>query len=209
MTTFTMQDLNNLPTTPEEDEAMDALAKLGGGIDMKQMFEMMGGDLTGRVPVINISDGGRTVQYTTPQFSPEPQHAPTPQPTLCESTQTDLPSIINNICAQLQLLATVITQHQANTTPPEGNQSLQDCVSETLKQAGWFEDMVREAVNDMEFDDMIKDCVETEVEHYFAYSFDPTDHFDIDDAVTDAVDDKIDQAIENYMDNATLTLTRG
>lgn len=180
MTTFTMQDLNqinDLPNTPEEDEAMEALAKLGGGV------------------VLNLNR--------------EAQHSPTPQPTLCESTQTpSLTDIINNICTQLQLLTTVIGE-QARGNSQTDNQSLQDCVSETLKQAGWFEDMVREAVNDMEFSDMIKDCVETEVEHYFAYSFDPTDHFDIDDAVTNAVDDKIDQAVEDYMDNATLSITRG
>ena len=34
MTTFTMQDLNNLPVTKEEDEAMDALSKLGAGVPL-------------------------------------------------------------------------------------------------------------------------------------------------------------------------------
>jgi hypothetical protein len=31
MTTFTMQDLNNIPVTKEEDEAMDALSRLATG----------------------------------------------------------------------------------------------------------------------------------------------------------------------------------
>ena len=92
MTTFTMQDLNtrninDLPTTQEEDEAMDALARLGAGVELK-------------VPVIGISDGGRTVQY---------QHAPEPQPTLCESTQT-LEQILKTIGEQFALLSTVINQ---------------------------------------------------------------------------------------------------
>jgi hypothetical protein len=32
MTTFTMQDLNSIPVTKEEDEAMDALSRLGAGV---------------------------------------------------------------------------------------------------------------------------------------------------------------------------------
>jgi hypothetical protein len=34
MTTFTMQDLNNIPVTKEEDEAMDALSRLGAGVPL-------------------------------------------------------------------------------------------------------------------------------------------------------------------------------
>ena len=191
MTTFTLQELN-LPTTQEE--AIKALEQV---TKEKWMEYGMNHPISANLMNEEVLNGITQIL-----------NDPTPQPTLCESTQTDLPSIINNICAQLQLLATVITQHQANTTPPEGDQSLQETVSLTLQQAGWFEDMVRDMVHDMEFDDAIKDRVETEVEHYFAYSFDPTDHFDIDDAVTNAVDDKIDQAVENYMDNATLTIER-
>ena len=37
MTTFTMQDLNNLPVTKEEDEAMDALSKLGAGVPLNPL----------------------------------------------------------------------------------------------------------------------------------------------------------------------------
>ena len=183
MTTFTMQDLtiNNLPTTPEEDEAM------------KELFEKMGQDLTGRVPVMNISDGGRTVQYTTPQFSPEPQHAPVPQPTLCEPTQTpDLATIINTICTQLQLLSTVISQSKAqpSTTPPEGA-NLQDCVEQVLQQAVWFEKMVEEQVESR---------VESEVESYFQHGFDPSNFFDFDDAVSNEVHDRLDDAVRDHID---------
>jgi hypothetical protein len=213
-----MQDLNNLPTTPEEDEAMDALAKLGGGVDLKEMFTQMGQDLTGKVPVLNISDGGRTVQYQSAPL----QHAPEPQPTLCESTQTPtLTDIVNNICTQLQLLSTVIGEQARNTTPPEGNQSLQECVSLTLQQADWFKEMVRGIVDDT-YDfadyakDAVQDVVESEVESYFENSFDPSNHFDFDDAVHDAVgdriddvvSDKIDDAVDSYLSNATITISK-
>ena len=140
-----------------------------------------------------------------------PQHAPTPQPTLCEVTQTpDLESIINTICAQLQLLSTVINQ-QPNTTPPEGNSNttLQETVALTLQQADWFKDLVRETiVDEVSLEDVVKDIVkeevsgsvESEVEHYFDYNFSVTDHFDFDDAVSDAVDDRLDDLVKEKID---------
>ena len=132
---------------------------------MKELFEKMGQDLTA-------------------------QHAPVPQPTLCESTQTpDLSTIINTICTQLQLLATVIKQ-QPNTTPPEGDPpSLQETIALTLQQADWFKDMVREAVD-------------KEVEDYFDYRFDVSNYFDFGDAVSNEVHDRIDDAVRDHIDEA-------
>ena len=185
MTTFTLQDLTPEQQTASENQALQDMAILGAGI-----------------PIVNISDGGRTVQYQQ-----APQHAPIPQPTLCESTQTDIPTIINTICAQLQLLSTVINQHQGNspnTTPPEGNQSLQDTVALTLQQAEWFKEMVEKAVDDRDFEELVGEAVsnkvEGEVEHYFDYRFDPSDHFDFGDAVSDAVDDRLDDIVKEKID---------
>ena len=188
MTTFTLQDLN-IPTTA--DQAVETVTK-------EKWMEY------GMSHPISQS----AIDYAT-QHAPEPQ----PMPLLCESTQSEIDpmKLIDEMMSQfsikLKLLATVINQAKAqpNTTPPEGNQSLQDCVSETLKQAGWFEDLVREAVNDMEFSDMIKDAVETDVEHYFAYSFDPTDHFDIDDAVANVVDDKLEDIVAEKFSNINIS----
>jgi hypothetical protein len=204
MTTFTIQDLNtsninNLPTTTEEDEAM------------KELFEKMGQDLTGRVPVMNISDGGRTVQYTTPQ------HAPVPQPTLCEPTQTQpsqvspeavIDEMLYTIKQSLLLLSTVISQSKAqpNTTPPEGNPpSLQETIELTLQQADWFKSMVRETiVNEVSLEDVMKDIVkdeiESEVDSYFRNEFDPTYHFDFGDAVCSEVSDQLDDVVRDRLD---------
>jgi hypothetical protein len=136
---------------------------------MKELFEKMGQDLTA-------------------------QHAPVPQPTLCEPTQTpDLATIINTICTQLQLLSTVISQSKAqpSTTPPEGA-NLQDCVEQVLTQAVWFEKMVEEQVESR---------VESEVEMYFERRFDPTDHFDFNDAVTNEVSDQLDDIVRDQLDD--------
>ena len=182
MTTFTLQDLNtnntnNLPNTPEEDEAM------------KELFEKMGQDLTGKVPDLGVN------AFETPAFSITPQHAPVPQPTQMGEPlpNPDLSTIINTICAQLQLLATVINQHQPNTTPPEGDHpSLQETIELTLQQADWFEKMVKEAVEER---------VEYEVDSYFEHRFDPTDHFDFNDAVCNEVSDQIDDIVRDQLDD--------
>jgi soluble cytochrome b562 len=137
---------------------------------MKELFEKMGQDLTA-------------------------QHAPVPQPTLCEPTQTpDLATIINTICTQLQLLSTVISQTKAqpSTTPPEGA-NLQDCVEQVLTQAVWFEKMVEEQVESR---------VEDEVESYFQHGFDPSNYFDFDDAIANEVHDRIDDAVRDRIDEA-------
>jgi len=223
MTTFTMQDLtpaqqeavkhheaihaiqevintrniNDLPTTPEEDEAMDALAKLGGGVALGEMFKQMGGDLT----------GGKSNTFDAPE----------PQPTTGTNVPT-LSDIVNNICSQLQLLSTVISSSQAKTQAED--QSLQECVALTLQQADWFKDLVRRELVGGGIEDLAKDAVqdivESEVESYFENNFDPSYHFDFDDAVHDAVgdriddvvSDKIDDAVDSYLSNATVTITK-
>jgi hypothetical protein len=148
MTTFTLQDLtiNNLPTTTEEDEAMQALS--------------------------------------------EKQHAPVPQPTLCESTQTpDLSTIINTICTQLQLLSTVIKQ-QPSTTPPEGDHpSLQETIELTLQQADWFKTMVHERAEELVDDKDFAYEIESAVETHFSNSFSLDDHVDIAAEVESKVED--------------------
>jgi len=115
---------------------------------------------------------------------------------------------INNICTQLhQLLTTIINQSKAqpNTTPPEGNQSLQECVSLTLQQADWFKDLIRHELVALDIaeiaKDAVEDIVENEVESYFDNRFSPEDHFDFVDAVGDAVDDRLDDVVREKLDD--------
>ena len=160
MTTFTMQDLtiNNLPTTTEEDEAMQALSE-------KQFVEYG----------MNNPISASAIEYAT-QPSGENPH--------------NIGDIINTICTQLQLLATVIKQ-QPNTTPPEGA-NLQDCVEQVLQQAVWFEKMVEEQVESR---------VESEVDSYFQHGFDPSNYFDFGDAISSEVHDRIDDAVRDQLDD--------
>jgi hypothetical protein len=166
MTTFTMQDLNNGVATPEEEEALQAMAKLGGGVEIQVE-----------------------------------QNAPTPQPTLCESTQTDIPTIINTICTQLQLLSTVIKGEQARGNSQAEDQSLQETIALTLQQADWFEELVKRQLDAMGIEDIaesvVENLVERDVENYFDTRFDPSDHFDFNDAVQDAVSDQIDDVVRD------------
>ena len=173
MTTFTMQDLNQLPVTKEEEEAMDALSRLGAG-----------------VPLLNISDGGRTVQYTTPQFSPQPDTTPTP-PTL--------ETIIANICTQLQLLSSVIKEGQEKGNS-HGEKSLQECVDATLQQAEWFKEMVEEGVETL-VDDMDHSYgIESAVEDFFSNSFSLDDHVDITAEVESKVEDIVEDMLRDMLD---------
>jgi hypothetical protein len=188
MTTFTLQDLtpvqqeavkqheamhaayqvlntrsiNNLPTTPEEDEAM------------KELFEKMGQDLTA-------------------------QHAPVPQPSemgepLPKPSQVSPEALIEHMVAQFStnlrlLLTTIISQPKAQ--PEGGENSLQECVDTTLQQADWFNDMVKEQV---------QECAENAVENYFHHGFDPTDYFDFGDAVSSEVSDQLDDVVRDRLD---------
>jgi hypothetical protein len=194
MTTFTLQDLT--PAQQEavkQHEAMHAAHQVLNTRSinnlpttteedeaMKELFEKMGQDLT-------------------------TQHAPVPQPTLCEPTQTpDLATIINTICTQLQLLSTVISQSKAQPEGAQGN-SLQECVSLTLQQADWFRNMVRETiVDEVSLEDVVKDIVKEEVESavdsYFRNEFDPTYHFDFGDAVCSEVSDQLDDVVRDRLD---------
>ena len=188
MTTFTLQDLSNgLPTTPEEDEAFKQMENIG----MREMFAGMGQDLTGKVPVMNISDGGRTVQYqtapnaTTPQPSGENPHNSQVSP------EAVIDEMLFTIKQSLLLLSTVISQSKAQ--PEGGENSLQECVSTTLEQADWFTDMVKEEVERR---------VESEVETYFERRFSPEDHFDFGDAISNEVDDRLDDVVRDRLDEA-------
>jgi|LakMenE01Jun11ns_1017448.scaffolds.fasta_scaffold9804931_2 hypothetical protein len=107
-----------------------------------------------------------------------------PQPT------PDIGTIINTICAQLQLLTTVIKQNQGNSLNAE-DQSLQECVNLTLQQAGWFKEMVKEVIDDVDMEYEIESAVES----YFSNSFSLDDHVDI----TAEVENRIEEIVEEQL----------
>jgi hypothetical protein len=140
------------------------------------------------------------------------QHAPAPQPS--GENPHNIGDIINTICTQLQLLATVINQPKAQ---PEGAQeSLQETVALVLQQSDWFKEMVGACIDEDMVRDVVQGVVENEVESYFSNAFDPTEHFDFNDAVQDAVSDqiddvvsdKIDEAVDSYLSGATISISK-
>ena len=134
---------------------------------------------------------------------------PTPLP----PTPT-LESIVQNICTQLQLLATVIKEGQgAGTNVP----SLQECVSTTLEQAEWFKEMVEEKTETL-VDDMDHSYgIESAVETYFSNSFSLDDHVDItaeveskvediaEDLLKDIVEERLAEIVSNKLQNLRIT----
>jgi len=168
MTTFTLQDLNtsntnNLPTTPEEDEAM------------KELFEKMGQDLANH-------------ELAHQQAQQSRLDAVPPQPT----TQVSPEALIEHMVAQFStnlklLLTTIISQPKAQ---PEGEEnSLQECVETTLQQAKWFKEMVYERAEELVDDKDFAYEIESAVETHFSNSFSLDDHVDIAAEVESKVED--------------------
>ena len=177
MTTFTIQDL-----TPAQQEAV------------KQHEAMLSA-----YSILNTRSINNVPTVTKEEFMEHGMNNPISASAIEYATQPsgenphNIGDIINTICTQLQLLATVISQSKAqpSTTPPEGA-NLQDCVEQVLTQAVWFEKMVEEQVERR---------VEDEVESYFQHGFDPSNYFDFNDAISSEVSDQIDDIVRDQLDD--------
>jgi len=192
-----------MPVTQEEEEAMDALAKLGGGVTLGEMFTQMGKDLANHE--LAHQQAQQNLLSTPPHpfkdaFKVEPVSK---EEWMQQATGTNVPtleSVLQSIAQQFSLLSTVIKGNSLNAE--DQSKSLQECVSLTLQQADWFKEMVRGIVDDTyDFADYaesaVESVVEKEVESYFSNQFDPEDHFDFGDAVENAVDDRIDDVVRD------------
>jgi len=170
MTTFTMQDLNQMPVTKEEEEAMDTLSRLGAGVPLDRARELLH-EITER-------------PLTTPTETP------------------DVGTIINTICAQLQLLTSVIKEsaekgnsQNAGTNVP----SLQECVDTTLQQAEWLKEMVDRKVDELLDDKDFAYEINSEVEDWFSNSFSLDDHVDIEAEVESKVEEILDRMVDERL----------
>jgi hypothetical protein len=195
MTTFTLQDLtpaqqeavkqheamhaayqvlntrsiNDLPTTPEEDEAM------------KELFEKMGQDLTAR-------------HAPEPQPSAEVLHNSNVSPeALIEHMVAQFSTSLR------LLLTTIISQPKAQpeTTPPEGA-NLQDCVEQVLQQAVWFEKMVEEQV-ESRVESEVEMYFERRFSPEDHFDFGDAVSNEVDDRLDDVVRDRLDEAVEEQL----------
>lgn len=183
MTTFTMQDLNQMPVTKEEEEAMDALSRLGAGVPLDRARELLH-EITERPP---------TIQAETP----------------------DVGTIINTICAQLQLLTSVIKEKGTNVPSEGAEKSLQECVDTTLQQAEWLKEMVDRKVDELLDDKDFAYEINSEVEDWFSNSFSLDDHVDIEAEVESKVeeildrmvDERLAELVEEKLQNASISIS--
>ena len=124
--------------------------------------------------------------------------------------QPTLESIVQNICTQLQLLTTVISQAKAQ--PHADDQSLQTCVDAVLEQSNWFAERVEKEVadfinNEIDIGDECNDKIGECVDNYFSYEFSLTDHCDIDDIVADKLDDRLEDIVQERLQEMLSTAT--
>jgi hypothetical protein len=219
MTTFTLQDLtpaqqeavkqheamhaayqvlntrsiSNLPTTPEEDEAMQALSE-------KQFVEYG----------MNNPLSTSAVEYAT-------QHAPEPQPSQV-SPETVIEDMVAKFSISLRLLLTTIVS-QPKPEPEAGTNvpSLQETVALVLQQGNWVKHMIEEKVQELIDDKDFAYELESAVETHFCNSFSLDDHVDIsaeveskvediaEDLLKDIVQEQLEEVVSNKLQNLRIT----
>ena len=185
MTTFTMQDLNNIPVTKEEEEAMDALSRLA----------------TGR-PLLDITPTTQDAlnNLAVPQADP-------PKPTL--------ETIITNICTQLQLLATVIKEGQGNSQAGENSlqECVSTTLEQAEWFKEMVEEKAEELVDDKDFDYQIESTVESYFSNSFSLDdhVDITAEVETrveniaEDLLKDIVEERLAEIVSNKLQNLRIT----
>ena len=139
----------------------------------------------------------------------EKQDAPVPQPSLTD--------IINNICTQLQLLTTIVSQPKPQPEAGTNVPSLQETVALVLQQGNWFKTMVYERAEELVDDKDFAYEIESAVETHFSNSFSLDDHVDIsaeveskvediaEDLLKDIVEDRLAEIVSNKLQNLRIT----
>jgi DNA primase len=154
-------------------------------------------------------------------------------PSLCESTQTQIQGVSGAVYAPMdtspktpeqdrnarvdmltEMLTTTLNQLVKELqTPTQPQTDLEEAVTVALEQADWFrhrvEDATSEHIDNMDFAYEINNAVERELR-----GLDINDHCDIDDMVRDAVDDKLEdivtekleELLEEKLANAKVTI---
>jgi hypothetical protein len=141
-------------------------------------------------------------------------------PSLCESTQTQIQGVSGAVYAPMdtspktpeqdqnarvkmlmEMLTTTLNQLVKELQAPTQPQTdLEEAVGTALENAQWFKDFVEdtcaERVGDLDFEYEINNAVERELR-----SLDINDHCDIDDMVRDAVEDRIDELVSEAVED--------
>ena len=141
-------------------------------------------------------------------------------PSLCESTQTQIQGVSGAVYAPMdtspktpeqdrnarvdmlmEMLTTTLNQLVKELqTPTQPQTDLEEAVTVALEQADWFrhrvEDATSEHIDNMDFAYEINNAVERELR-----GLDINDHCDIDDMVRDAVEDRIDELVSEAVED--------
>jgi len=204
MTTFTMQDLNNSTSTPEEEEAFNALTQ---AIENRKMFDniqpatkeqFMEQALKQHEQNHAIIQGATGAQYvvmdTTPKFeqhAPQPQHTPTVQ------------ELAQQLTESFALLIKAITELHDKPQAQPVSEGLAEAVETVLQNAEWFNDNLNDTINST-IDDRIDEHdfsyeIEQAVENHFG-DFSLEDYVDVHDLISDAVDDRLDDIVQEKVE---------
>ena len=158
-------------------------------------------------------DAMTEILHTRHVTEPQPSQMGEVLPNSKVNPEAVIDEMLYTIKQSLLLLATVINQPKAqpDTTPPEGNPSLQETVGLVLKQSDWFKEMVQEAVeeslDDGNFGDAVHSQVGAIVESYFCHDFNLDDHCDVNEMVNDAVSDKIEEVVAEKLSEASVSIS--
>ena len=206
MTTFTMQDLNNSTSTPEEEEAFNALEqaienrKIFDNIQpaTKEEFMKQATNESTQLTSNQIIQGASGAQYvvmdTTPkpeQYAPQPQHTPTVQ------------ELAQQLTESFALLIKAITELHDKPQAQPVSEGLAEAVETVLQNAEWFNDNLNDTINST-IDDRIDEHdfsyeIEQAVENHFG-DFSLEDYVDVHDLISDAVDDRLDDIVQEKVE---------
>lgn len=214
MTTFTMQDLNNMEVTQEEDQAMEALTE-----KQKEAWVNYGMANPPQHTVEQIETAQNKMDkkeewvYQAPQAIQSVmgfQYAP-----MDTSPQAqELSNLFVNLTSTMQAIIKLCVETQTKGQPSEG---LNETVATVLQNAEWFKEMVDREVDELLDDKDFAYEINSEVEDWFSNSFSLDDHVDItaeveskvediaEDLLKDIVEERLAEIVSDKLQNLRIT----
>lgn len=180
MTTFTLQDLNTIPVTKEEDEAMQALTE-------KQQEQ-----LAQHEQAHKIVQGASGFQYTPMDTSPQAQ---------------DLSNLFVTLTATMQAIAQQAKQPQQ---PSEGLQEAVDTVLQNAHWfKEMIAEKIDSVVEDRDFDYEIESAVESHFSNSFSLDDHVDISSEVESAVenqiADVVEERLADIVRDKLQNLRIT----
>jgi DNA primase len=103
----------------------------------------------------------------------------------------------------MEMLTTTLNQLVKELqTPSQPQTDLEEAVGTALENAQWFKEMVEDTAKDLVEEQDFDYEIGQNIERYFRNQFDPSDHFDIEEAVKDRVVDEVESIIDSLVEEA-------